>query len=178
MSDPLQLRGWYCLRTQPKSEHIAAGHLRVIAGIEVYCPRLRFRRMTRRGPVWFSEAVFPGYLFAKFVPFDHLKEVTYSAGVSGVLKFGDRLATVADEVIEDLRNYTGPEECRVIDAEVKEGDTVTITGGVFQGLSTVVTQLVPARERVRVLVEFLGQTRQVEVSKSELLPDRDHPLKA
>jgi hypothetical protein len=46
----------------------------------------------------------------------------------------------------------------------------------FMGLATVVTQALPARERVRVLMEFLGQCREVEVSKSDLLPDRAHFL--
>jgi len=27
---------------------------------------LRFRKLTQRGPVWFVEAMFPGYLFARF----------------------------------------------------------------------------------------------------------------
>lgn len=58
---------WFCLRSQPKHEKIAATHLlRTIAGIEVFSPRLRIRRQTRRGVVWFVEALFPGYLFARF----------------------------------------------------------------------------------------------------------------
>src|SRR5262249_36979042 len=27
---------------------------------------LRFRKLTQRGPMWFAEAMFPGYLFARF----------------------------------------------------------------------------------------------------------------
>jgi transcription antitermination factor NusG len=60
---------------------------------------------------------------------------------------------------------------------VQAGDTVTITDGIFQGLLTVVTHLLPARERVRVLVDFLGQAREVEVEKNNVLPERPHILK-
>jgi transcriptional antiterminator RfaH len=58
---------WFCLKTQPKREHLAAIALRRQFRIECFSPRLRFRKMTNRGPVWFVEAMFPGYLFAKFV---------------------------------------------------------------------------------------------------------------
>src|ERR1039458_7771599 len=57
---------WFCIRSQPKHEHIAAAHLKREPGIEVYLPRVRFKRATRRGPVWFTEAFFPNYLFARF----------------------------------------------------------------------------------------------------------------
>ena len=33
---------WFCLRTQPKREHIAAACLRQIPEVEVFCPRVRF----------------------------------------------------------------------------------------------------------------------------------------
>ena len=50
---------WFCLRTQPKHEHIAAAHFRGDPDLEVYLPRIRFKRATRRGPVWFTEALVP-----------------------------------------------------------------------------------------------------------------------
>ncbi len=167
---------WHCVRTQPKSEHIAAAHLRLLDDMEVYCPRLRFRRMTRRGPVWFAEALFPGYLFARFVPADSQQLVTAARGVSTLVRFGSGLATLPDEAIDDLREHMGPEECKTLDSELREGDPVTITAGVFKGLSTVIAELRPANERVRVLIEFLGECRHVDVAKSHLLPERSHLL--
>ena len=176
MNDFLEQQAWFCVRAQPKSEHIAAGHLRHLEGVEAYCPRLRFRRLTRRGPVWFTEALFPGYLFARFVPLLSQKEVTYARGVSGIVCFGERPARIPDATIEDLREHMGGEECRTFDRELREGDEVMITGGVFKGLVTVVTELRPASERVRVLMEFLGECREVEVAKADLLPERTHLL--
>src|SRR5271166_6904013 len=57
---------WFCLKAQPKREHIAAACLRQISEVEAFCPRVRFRKRTNRGPVWFVEPMFPGYLFARF----------------------------------------------------------------------------------------------------------------
>ena len=57
---------WYCLRTQTKREHLAAASLRQVEGIEVVCPRLRYKKVTRRGKIWWVEPLFPGYLLARF----------------------------------------------------------------------------------------------------------------
>ncbi len=176
MSDALQNPAWYCVRSQPKAEHIAAGCLHVLEGVEAYCPRIRYRRMTRRGPVWFSEGLFPGYLFSRFTPAQSQKAVTYARGVKNLVRFGEELAVISDNTISDLRAKMGEEDCKVIDAEVREGDTVTISDGIFKGLTTVVTQLLPARERVRVLLDFLGGTREVEVNEEHLISERAHFL--
>src|SRR5215831_3308480 len=58
---------WFCLRTQPKHEGVAAAVLRRQFNIPCFAPRLRFRKATRRGAVWFIEAMFPGYVFAEFI---------------------------------------------------------------------------------------------------------------
>jgi transcription elongation factor/antiterminator RfaH len=178
MKEPMFAAAWYCVRTQPKSEHIAAAHLRLLEGVEVFCPRLRLRKVTRRGPVWFVEALFPGYLFARFDPLASQNEVTHARGVSTIVRFKETPASVPDEAIAELRKHMDGTECKEIDQSIREGDSVVVAQGMFMGLTTVVTQALPARERVRVLVEFLGQCREVEVSKASLLPDRAHFLTA
>src|SRR5712671_2857742 len=80
---------WYCLRSQPKHEHIAAAHLRQFEGIEVFCPRVRIQRSTRRGLVWFTEALFPNYLFARFEMPAWCARVRSCPGVSGLVHFGN-----------------------------------------------------------------------------------------
>src|SRR5437868_4240998 len=57
---------WFCLRAQTKREHFAAIGLRKQYQITCFAPRLRMRKLTRRGAVWFVEAMFPGYFFAQF----------------------------------------------------------------------------------------------------------------
>src|SRR5216117_1854773 len=57
---------WFCLRAQTKREHLAAIGLRKQYQITCFAPRLRMRKLTRRGAVWFVEAMFPGYFFAQF----------------------------------------------------------------------------------------------------------------
>ena len=162
-------RAWFCLRSQPKHEHIAAGHLRQIEGVEVYHPRIRFARSSRQGPVWITEALFPNYLFAKFEWKDFLTRVHYTPGVAGVVHFGTRWPTIPDEVIEELRHSLGPDDVHVVPKDVREGDNVQISGGAFHGLQAVVTKVMPGRLRVTVLLDFLGRQTMVEVGLPSII---------
>jgi transcriptional antiterminator RfaH len=160
---------WFCLKTQPKREHLAATALRRQFGIECFSPRLRFRRMTQRGPVWFVEAMFPGYLFAKFVYSEQRRAVEASHGIRGIVHFGDRLATLPENVVAGLQSRVGAEEVVTVDCSIKVGQTVEIIEGPFRGLEVLVTHLLPVKERIRVLFEFLGRYVEMEISTLNVL---------
>src|ERR1700749_1424726 len=98
---------WYCLRSQPKHEHIAAAHLRLLEGITVFCPRIRFKRATRQGLAWVTEAMFPGYLFARFKLTEMHLRVRYAHGVSGIVRFADRYPVIEEGALAQLRDHTG-----------------------------------------------------------------------
>jgi transcriptional antiterminator RfaH len=161
---------WFCLKAEPKREHLAATGLRRRFEIECLSPRLRFRKLTQRGPVWFVEAMFPGYLFAKFVYSTQHRAVESSHGVRGIVRFGERLATLPEETVMALQSKAGAEEVVTIDSSLKIGQPVHIIEGPFQGLEVVVTQVLPAKERVRVLLDFLGRSLEIEVPAVKVLP--------
>jgi transcriptional antiterminator RfaH len=161
-------RGWFCVRSQPKHEHIAAAQLKE-AGIEVFLPRLRFKRPTRRGPVWFIEALFPNYLFAHFDLSEGLRRFHHARGVRGIVHFGDEWPTIPDFVIEELRTTIGNEELHTISEQMRPGEQVQIAGGAFHGLQAVVSRVMPGRQRVAVLLEFLGRQTSVELPNDSLV---------
>jgi transcriptional antiterminator RfaH len=160
---------WFCLKSQPKREHLAAVGLRRQLNVPCYAPRLRFRKMTSRGAVWFVEAMFPGYLFAQFVFSLQHRRVGHSPGIQGIVQFGDDLATVDSATIAALRETSDDEEIVTIDPEIKVGEAVRITEGPFQGLEALVTRLLPAKERIRVLLAFLGRPVETEISIPKVL---------
>jgi transcriptional antiterminator RfaH len=161
---------WFCLKTPPKQEHLAAAGLRQIAGIQVFAPRIRFRRATRRGPVWFVESLFPGYVFARFFFVELHRQVSYLPGISSFVRFGKAVAVINDSTICALRQKAGEEELIVLNFEVKADDPVEIATGPFQGLTAVVTRVLHSRERVKVLLEFLGRSLEAEAGVQNLLP--------
>ena len=167
---------WYCVRSKVKQEHVAAGSLRQLPEVDVFAPRLRFRRKTRRGPVWFVEALFPGYLFARFNWATQVRAVQYARGVLGVVHFGVKPAIVPEAIVDDLRQTMDGHELRVIARELAVGDEVQVTVGPLAGLQVVVQQLLPARERVKVLLDFLGRRVEAVVAVTDLTTTWKHPL--
>jgi transcriptional antiterminator RfaH len=170
-----ELVAWFCLSTQPKHEHIAAARLRQLEALEVFCPRIRFRRNTKRGAVWFSEALFPGYIFARFDFQACFRQVRSSPGVRGIVHFGEKYPVIEADVVDEVRHHVSDGET-ILSPALTVGDSVTVAGGMFHGLSSVVHQLLPARERVCVLLEFLGRTTTVELHVSRVVPKHTHPL--
>ncbi len=168
---------WYCLRSQVKHEHIAAAHLRLEEKIEVFCPRVRLQRATRRGLVWFTEALFSNYLFARFDLSLLLARVQYSHGVAGILRFGDRFAEIPDAAVRELRRTMEGQEVVTVARSIAEGDSVTVIEGPLRGQEGVVTQVLPTRERVKVLLDFLGGATEIEVSLTTVFMPSESPLK-
>jgi len=162
---------WYCIQAQPKHEHIAAASLRVIKGVETFCPRLRYRKSTRRGPVWFVEAMFPGYLFARFdFPTLH-RIVRHAYGVSTVVHFGQRVPKLDDLLVLALREQCAgsANDILVIDPELEPGTVVKVATGSFSGFQTIVTRVIPARDRICILLNFLGQQIEAELSRRDVV---------
>ncbi len=162
---------WFCLRTQLKRERVATAHLELIEGVDYFCPQVRFQRLTQRGKVWFTEAMFPSYLFAKFNWKDQSRIVQAASGITGAVHFGDQYLPIADQVITDIRAQLDESDLKVFMEVLEPGDTVTISEGSFMGMEAVVKVLLPAQERVRLLLEFLGQPTETEIAMSEVYKD-------
>ena len=154
---------WFCLRSQPRHEHIAAAHLQKMTEVEVFLPRIRFQRATRLGMAWVTEALFPNYLFARFDWHKSLRQVQSARGVGGVIHFGDRWPVIPAVIIEDLKLAVGPAALHTISNALCPGDAVEIAEGAMRGLRAVITRVIPARERVAVLMEFLGRPAEIEM---------------
>ena len=171
---------WYCVVSRRKHEYIAAAQLAEQQQVRVFAPRIRFKRPMRSGAMWATEALFPSYFFAKFGP-SSLRRVHHAPQVRGVVHFGDSWPTVPDQTIEELEKMVGGQEIHVIYPEVSAGDDVKIIEGTFHGFEAVVTRVMPARERVAVLLDFLGRQTVVELSGAALIknaPQREVLFKA
>ena len=179
---PPKVPEWFCVRCQTKREHIAAGHLREIEGIEVFCPRLRYRKATRRGKIWWVEPMFPGYVLAKFNIAEMERAVMFCQGVRGLVRFGSEIPAVPDSFVEALKreisNRKGAEEPELVTLSptIEIGDEVEVAHGPFQGMQGTVLAVPSATERVKILLEFLGTPQAVDMDLfSILLPRRPMP---
>ena len=175
---------WYCARTQTKREHIAAEHLRGLDGVEVFCPRIRYRKATRRGKIWWMEPLFPGYLLVRFRRSEMERAVTFSQGIRGLVRFGSEIPTVPDTLVNSLRDEVRQrskdggteEEMFTVSPVIEIGDEVVIASGPFQGMRGPIVEVTSATERVKILLEFLGQQQAVDLDFfSIILPRRPLP---
>lgn len=160
---------WYVVHSKPKCEHLAALAAAELPGVQTYCPRIRFQRTTRRGPVWFVEALFPGYFFARFAPAASLRAVRHARQVIRVVEFGDCPVPVPDAVLAALREEMQGLDIREVQAGVRPGDEVELATGPMRGLRGIVDSVRDGARRVRILMEFLGRDNLIEVDSGKLL---------
>lgn len=165
--------GWFCVRSHPKREHIAAAHLRQLSEVEVFNPRLRIKKPTRRGIVTFIESLFPNYLFARFDVFKSLEAVKHSPSVSTVVHFGNRVPLVPDEVIAELQTAFAEGEIQDVEREINPGDEVVIGDGPFAGMKAKVLRVLTPHQRIEVLLEMLGRSTPVIVNPLLLKSEND-----
>ena len=159
---------WFCLRTQTKREHIAAAILSKIESVEVFCPRISQIKKTRTGKKRFTEAMFPGYIFAKFAYRDHFRRVMHTQGVSGIVGQGDRRA-VPEQIVVELQNSLPEGIIEAPDLSIEPGAEIEFISGSLKGLNGTVLAQLPAKNRVNVLLEFLGNQITVAVSAEDIL---------
>ncbi len=165
---------WYCLRTQVKREALAAKHLRELGDVLVLCPMLKYRKATRRGKVWWQEAMFPGYVMAKFDMETKERAVMYCQGVAGIVRFGGIIPVVPDWFIEDLQcmwQLRAQNDVMIIQPQVNVGDEVELAHGPLQGMRGVVLELKSGSERVKIMLDFMGEKQKIDVDLFSLIFD-------
>jgi transcriptional antiterminator RfaH len=143
---------WAVARTLPRRETIAAERLSD-AGFEIFLPKIKTGQR--------EEAVFAGYVFVRIG--DTWRSVDHTAGVLGLIKFGEAPAKCPDAEIAKLK--------RRLDADglirPVPGAKVRITAGAFRGLDGIYAGQT-ARDRERVLLDFLGRQALVELRSGQI----------
>jgi transcriptional antiterminator RfaH len=157
---------WYCARTKSKHEHIAAANVQKNLGLEVFHPRLRIDRVTRRGPMRVTEPLFPGYLFIRCVMGEKIDEIRYANGISSIVQFADRIPTVPDQVIDELQACFPAGEPMIVTDTLSPGVEVLVAEGAFAGMRASVLRIMPAKRRVQILLDVLGGPTAVEVDRN------------
>ncbi len=164
---------WYCARTKPKHEHIAASNVRQRLNLEVFHPRLRMQRATRRGVVRVVEPLFPGYIFVRCAIEEVSNEIRHTNGISSLVHFGCRVPAVPDAVIGELQECFEAEKPMTVQDRLSPGDEVVVGDGAFAGMRAFVLRVMPARQRVQVLLDILGGPTPVEVDWNSVVPEKN-----
>ncbi|MBN1148090.1 MAG: hypothetical protein JXA78_12600 [Anaerolineales bacterium] len=152
---------WYALRSKPRKEDVVWRQV-ISQGFEVYFPRLRVNPVNPRSRK--LRPYFPGYLFVCA----DLEEVGLSVfrwmpHTLGLVSFDNEPAVVPENLILAVQKRLS--EINAVGGEVfdglKPGDAIWIVDGPFKGYEAIFDIRLPGSERVRVLLELLGNQRLV-----------------
>ncbi|MGA0846501.1 MAG: transcription termination/antitermination protein NusG, partial [Luteolibacter sp.] len=127
------------------------------------------------------EPLFPGYILAKFSLAEMERAVTFCQGVRGLVRFGSEIPPIPEPFVnslrEEIRNRPdGEDELLSVAPVIQVGEEVEVAHGPLQGMRGTIVSVVPAQERVKILLDFLGQPQAVDVDLfSILMPGRPVP---
>lgn len=161
------MKHWYAVQTKPRREDEAALNLRRQA-FEAYLPRIKLSR--RRKGKWTEivEPLFPRYLFIHVdLEKTNIAPVRSTIGVTQLVRFGDHLQPIPDEVIYYLISKEDPDAGYHLKKEktLEVGDLVEVMEGAFQGLVAIYQQA-SGEARAIVLLNCLGGQSRVTLSRN------------
>ncbi|MGH8550041.1 MAG: transcription/translation regulatory transformer protein RfaH [Methylococcales bacterium] len=163
------MKQWYVVYTKPRQEAVAEENLER-QSYDVYLPRIAQSRRHRGRWRRCIEPLFPRYLFVRLgIGCNHTSPIRYTTGVSNLVRFGDELGVVDDQIVESLRRRadgaTGLHLPK--DPVFTKGDRVVMDAGPFAGVEAIF-QAETGSERVVILLNLLGRNNYISIDGGRL----------
>lgn len=160
--------GWYAVYTKPRCEQKAAEGL-TKRSLEAFLPKIAVVRRRQSRSVQQTEPLFPCYVFARIeINSEHFLAARWTPGVRKILGVGDPLCCVPDTVISYIKEQMGPGGAIRPRQDFQVGDTVRVRKGPLRDLMGVFKSEVSPTGRVKILMNILQNSREVEVHLSEI----------
>jgi transcriptional antiterminator RfaH len=158
---------WYVAHCKLQKEKQAAAALEAHLGLSVYLPEVRrqVHGQVQRAPF------FPGYLFVRAnLQMVAPSDIHTMPGVLRLVTFGEVPQPVPSVVIEAIRRQVKHLKTQggLVMHGFRPGDRVRLTEGPLHGLEAIFLGPMKPSERVRVLIEFLGALRNMDVGVEKL----------
>lgn len=158
---------WYAVYCKPLKEWQAAVVLENHLKLAVFLPEVRRRSHQPAQRV----LLFPRYLFLQAdLQIVTLSKINATPGVLSLVAFGATPQPVPAAVIQALRQRVDRinEQGGLPEQQFHPGETVRLKQGPLRGLEAIFVGPMQPSERVRVLIDFLGQLREAEVGREIL----------
>lgn len=176
---------WYVARTAPRQEHLVVKGL-VGYGIKPYLPELfpTIPRRCGRRCRNILEPMLPGYIFLPLPyrnePWSVIREIDGILKHRPFLTCDSRPKAISEDLIEIVRSVENRERGKISEVQFQEiyvGKQIVVTvrdqhGTVseFPGIVENITKL-DRQGRIRVIAEWLGGSRQIEVRVAQIKAD-------
>ena len=154
------LKNWIVVRSKPRSEKIAYTQLKE-KGIEAYLPLLKERRKWSDRKKWVEFPLFSSYLFAK-IEIKNSIFVLQTNGVSSLVKFGEVIAIVQDEVVHAIKlAIDGGYQLTPAEYFIA-GNAVEVIEGPMRGVKGIVAQL-KGKDRLVIKIDAIQQALSIDI---------------
>ena len=151
---------WIVVRSKPRSEKVAYKEL-VSKNIEAYLPLLKERRKWSDRKKWVEFPLFSSYLFAR-IDIKNSIFVLQTQGVNTIIKFGEKIAIVQDDVIKAMRlAIEGGHQLETTEYFV-EGNLVEVIAGPMKGISGIVARL-KGQSRLIIKIDAIQQALSIQI---------------
>lgn len=152
----LPSEAWYVVQTKPRGEATAVTNL-LRQEFRAFCPRINRTRRHARKFTTVSEPLFPSYAFVAIDVADQpWRRISGTFGVARLLTDGERPIPLSPGFARQLRLLTDAPDAMHVGQEVR------LRTGPFADLVGRVVAI-PARDRVRVLLQIMNRDVSVEV---------------
>ena len=170
---PVQVRPRVPLNIMKKKWLIALYKIQEVKRVETnllnqkfdfYLPKITIKKINSNPK---EEVIFPGYIFVN-TSFENYSALKYTIGIKNIIKFGDNISYISDE---DIKSMQIEEETSKIDPVVPQiqiGQDAFISKGSLKGSLVKICSL-PSKERIGVLLTFLGSMRRVTIPEKDLI---------
>ena len=148
---------WYALHVKPHKERPVYQLLQARDKV-AFLPALKVEPVNPRARK--ERPYLPGYLFV-FLDLEQEgpNVLRWTEGAYGLVQFGGEPAIVPENLVQELRSYL--EEINAAGGAVvlgpKKGDRIVIVDGAFEGYEAIFDTSLPGKNRVQVLLTYLGQ---------------------
>ena len=114
-----------------------------------------------------EEVLFPGYIFIN----TRLKDyslIKYTKGIKKVVKFGSSIPRLTDNEIKSIQSIEKLSNSKPITPKINIGQEAVVAEGPFKGTLVKICSL-PSKNRIEVLLTFLGSLRRVNILNKDLV---------
>jgi transcription antitermination factor NusG len=131
---------------------------------EFYLPKIVIKKINSNPKL---EALFPGYIFVN-TSFENYAALKYTIGIKNIIKFGNNISCVSNEEVKSMQIAEATSKKNPVASQIQIGQDALISNGSLKGSIVKICSL-PSKDRVSVLITFLGSMRRVIIQEKDII---------
>jgi len=131
---------------------------------DFYLPKITIKKINTTSKV---EVLFPGYIFVN-TSLENYSALKYTIGIKNIIKFGDNISRLSSDEIEVMQMAEETSKIDPVASQIEIGQEAMISKGSLKGSMVKICSF-PSKQRVGILLTFLGSVRRVTISENDLI---------